>query len=266
MVVTNGKDAVFVHTVVDPDPIKVNIDDTTTAEEVCIKVSKDLKIGPVARHLFALRLHDKNVFLGPNVLMSQLKSNICVFRLRFKVPQPERLESIDSNAYNYFSHQARKDFVKGEVPDISFEKKDQKKEVVGLAITDMYLYKEEKGVEISAVVQDYKKFIPKKVQSYHSIFLKKPIRENLSKIEEKKWDYPHVKRAWIEQFREMAPSYLTEEFTVLPGDGSEYRTLSVRVDPFNKNYPGIQVKPDGKKEVSDQPAEYYSFIGNQMSE
>lgn len=248
MVVANGKGTLLVHTAVDEEPIKVSIDETTTSEDVCVKISKDLKIGPVARYLFALRLPDKNVFLGPNVLISQLKSNVLVFRLRFKVPQPERLEAIDIGAYNYFFHQARKDFVNGEVPDISYKKKDQKKEAVGLAITDMYLYKVEKGVDISAVVQDYKRFFPKEVQNYHRIFLKKPIRTNLSKIEENRLESSYIKRRWIEQFREMAPSYLTEEFTVLPGDGSEIRTLSVRIDPFDEKCPGIQVKPDGKKE------------------
>ncbi|KAK3911076.1 Tyrosine-protein kinase hopscotch [Frankliniella fusca] len=247
MVVTNGMDKVIVHTVVDDEPIRISIDPNTTAEDVCIQVSRDLKIGPVARYLFALRLHDKNVFLGPNVLLSQLKSNVLIFRMRFKVPQPERLEEIDIGAYNYFFHQARRDFVDGEVPDISYDKKDQKKEAVGLAITDMYLFKLEKGVDISTVVQDYKKFFPKKVQNYHSIFLKKPIREYLSKIEENNLDYLYIKRRWIEQFREMAPSYLTEEFTVLPGDDS-HRTLSVRVDPYDEKHPGVQVKPDGKKD------------------
>lgn len=248
MVVANGMDSVIVQTVVNDEPLQVSIDASTTAEDVCIKVSKDLKIGPVARYLFALRLQDKNVFLGPNVLLSQLKSNVLLFRMRFKVPQPERLEKIDGGAYDYFFHQARRDFVDGEVPDISYDKKDQKKEAVGLAITDMYLFKLEKRVDISTVVQDYKKFFPKKVQNYHSIFLKKPIREYLSKIEENNLDYLYIKRRWIEQFREMAPSYLTEEFTVLPGDGSEYRTLSVRVDPYDEKHPGIQVKPDGKKD------------------
>ncbi|XP_034246604.1 tyrosine-protein kinase hopscotch [Thrips palmi] len=248
MVVVNGKSTLLVHTAVKEEPIKVSIDDTTTAEDVCIKISKDLNIGPVARYLFALRLPDKNVFLGPNILLSLLKSNAFVFRVRFKVPQPERLEAIDVGAYNYFFHQARKDFVDGEVPDISFKKRDQKKEALGLAITDMYLYKVEKGVEISAVVQDYKRFFPKEVQNHHSIFLKKPIRENLCRIEEHKLESVYIKRRWIEQFREMAPSYLTEEFTVLPGDGSEIRSLSVRVDPFNEQCPGIQVKPDGKKD------------------
>lgn len=262
MVVVNGKSTLLVHTAVDDEPIKVSIDDTTTSEDVCVKISKDLKIGPVARYLFALRLPEKNVFIGPNVLLSQLKSNVLVFRLRYKVPQPERLEAIDMGAYNYFFLQARKDFVDGEVPDISYKKKDQKKEAVGLAITDMYLYKVEKGVDISAVVQDYKRFFPKEVQNYHSIFLKKPIREYLSKIEENKLESLYIKRRWIEQFREMAPSYLTEEFTVLPGDGSEIRTLSVRVDPFDEKCPGIQIKPDGKKDVSH--AQIYFWVSSKF--
>lgn len=248
MVLADGQKTILVHTAVDGEPIKVSINNTTTSEDVCIKVSKDLKIGPVARYLFALRLHDKNIFLGPNILLCHLKPTVFTYRIRFKVPQLERLEALDVSAYNYFFHQARKDFVGGEVPDISYEKKDQKKEAMGLAITDMYLYKVEKGCDISTVMQDYKKFVPKKVQNYHSFYLKRPIREHLEKIEENKLDSVYVKRRWIEQFREMAPSYLTEEFFVLPGDGSEYRTQSVRVDPFDENCPGIQIKPDGKKE------------------
>lgn len=250
MVVTNGENSVLVHTAVNDEPIQVIIDDSTTPEDVCIKISKDLRIGPVARYLFALRLHDKNLFLGPNILLSQLKSNVFDFRMRFKVPHQERLEEIDVNAYNYFFYQARRDFVNGLVSDISFDKKDQKKEAVGLAVTDMYLFKVEQGVEVSAVVQNYKKFFPKKVQNYHSVFLKKPIKHFLNQIDEhNKLDSVAIKRRWISQFGEMAPSYLTEEFTVLPGDDTEYRTLSVRVDPFDENCPGVQVKPDGKKDV-----------------
>lgn len=246
--VVEGKNVAFVHTAVNDEPIQINIDESTTSEDVCIKISRNLQIGPVARYLFALRLLDKNLFIGPNIRLSQLKSNVFIFRMRFKVPQAERLEAMDLHAYIYFFHQARRDFVNQEVPDISYETKDQKKEAVGLAITDMYLFKLEKGIETSAVVQDYKKFIPKTLQSSHSIFLKKPIRDNLKKIDENKLGPLYIRRKWIEQFRQMAPSYLTEEFTVLPGDGSEYRTLSVRVDPFDEKCPGIQVKPDGKKD------------------
>lgn len=47
----------------------------TTAEDVCIKICRDLKITPVVRHIFALKVPGKNVFLMPAQTFTTKKNN-----------------------------------------------------------------------------------------------------------------------------------------------------------------------------------------------
>lgn len=43
----------------------------TTAEDICIKICRELKITPAARHIFALKVVDKDVFLMPAQTFSE---------------------------------------------------------------------------------------------------------------------------------------------------------------------------------------------------
>lgn len=47
----------------------------TTAEDVCIRICRELKITPAARHIFALKVPDKNVFLMSAQTFTEKKTN-----------------------------------------------------------------------------------------------------------------------------------------------------------------------------------------------
>lgn len=170
---------VTVNVVVDNKTIYVPYSSTTTAEDLCITLCKQLGIGPVARHLFALRVSGKpSVFLMSTATFSAKNSSYDL-RIRYKVATIPRLKKVDVKAYDYYFHQARNDVLENRIPDL-YEK--YKRELVGLGVTDMYRVMLEKDIPRETVESDYKKYIPKEVIKRHSIFIKKPIHDTLGKI------------------------------------------------------------------------------------
>lgn len=157
----------------------------TTAEDVCIFVCKQLNIGTVARHLFALRIHGKQIFLKASATFGE-KYMEFDFRLRFKPANLNRLKKTDIKAYDYYFHQVRTDVLENKVQDLQYVK--YRKELLGLGITDMYRVILEKDIARSIVESDYKKYIPKEVQKKHAFFVKKPIHETLSRLEKSSYD------------------------------------------------------------------------------
>jgi len=239
-----------VHIYVDDEILKISLQSSTTAEDVCIEVSKHLGIGPVARHLFALRLRGSKIWFNPGLRLSEMRAEYD-FRLRFKVPSLSRLKKADIKAYDYYFHQARNDVMNNEIPDISYDK--HRRELVGLGVADMYRVMLEKGVERDIVESDYKKYIPKEVIKHHFFFIKKPIHDSLVKIKKNAqhdaWDAWFVKGEYLKQFEEMAPNYLSEEFKALTDEDGCVQTILVKVNPFHEEQPGIRFRYDGKKEV-----------------
>lgn len=166
--------------------ISIPFNSSLTAEDVCIEVSKSLKIGTMARHLFALRVSGKQVFLPPSYTFQEKQS--LDFRIRFKVAHISKLRKIDIKAYDYYFQQARTDVLENKVPGLVYEK--YKKELVGLGITDMYRVILEKGWTRETVANDYKKYLPKDVIKKHSFFIKKPIYDHLGKLQKSVLDAP----------------------------------------------------------------------------
>lgn len=167
-----------VHTVIDNKTIYIPYNRTTTAEDICTILCKQLGVGPAARHLFALRLTGKQLYLMPAAIFSD-KNTSYDLRIRYKVANVNRLKRVDIRAYDYYFHQARNDVLENKIPNL-YEK--YKRELVGLGVTDMYRVMLEKDIPKETVVSDYKKYIPKEVIKRHSIFIKKPIQDTLGKI------------------------------------------------------------------------------------
>lgn len=142
------------------DIVMVPYNDSTTAEDICIQICKQLNIGPVARHIFALRTHSKHIFLRPSNKFVE-KAQDLDFRIRFKPASLHRLKKIDVKAYDYYFHQVRTDVLDNKVLGLDFEL--NRKELVGLGITDMYRVMLEKDIPRDVVENDYKKYIPKEV-------------------------------------------------------------------------------------------------------
>lgn len=238
-----------VHICIENAILNISLKSSMTAEDVCIEVSKHLGIGPVARHLFALRLHRSKIWLNPGHRLSETRASAeCDFRLRYKVPRLSRLKKADIYAYDYYFHQARNDVMNNEIPDISYDK--YRCELVGLGVADMYRVMLEKGVERDIVESEYKKYIPKEVVKHHFFFIKKPIHDSLVKIKKSaQHDAWFVKGEYLKQFEEMAPNYLSEEYKALADEDGCVQTVLIKVNPFHEEQPGVRVQYDGKKEV-----------------
>jgi hypothetical protein len=241
-----------VHIYIDNDIYEIPLKSSTTSEDVCIEISKRLGIGPVATHLFALRLHGSKIWFNPSSRLSEIRTKIEYdFRLRYKVPSLSRLKKTDKKAYNYYFHQARSDVMNNDIPDISYDK--HRHELIGLGVADMYRVMLEKGVEKDIVESEYKKYIPKEVIKHHFFFIKKPIHDSLEKIKKSAqhgaWDAWFVKGEYLKQFEEMAPNYLSEEYKALTDKDGCAQTVLIKVNPFHEDQPGIRVQYEGKKEV-----------------
>lgn len=237
---------IFVHLCGDSDVKQIDLNICPTTEDVCIEISKQLGIGPVARFIFGLCIHGTNVFCPDHrILNSQCQYD---FRLRFKVPSLSRLKKIDINAFNYYFHQVRGDVMDNKIPDISYDK--FKQELVGLGVADMYRVMLEKGIDRESVESDYKKYIPKEVIKHHYFLIKKPIHDSLCRIKKGgNHDALYVKGQYLKQFEDMAPNYLTEEYRAETDESGCTRNIFIRINPFHKEIPGISYRYDVKKEV-----------------
>ncbi|KAF4530900.1 hypothetical protein B566_EDAN017815, partial [Ephemera danica] len=244
-----GIQTVIVHLCIDDEFRKIAVGKScSTAEDLCINISRSLKIGPVARHLFALRLHhNTQIWLSPKTDLASCEHSEFDFRLRFRLSSFGRLKKIDPIAFNYFFHQCKGDIMENKIPEISYDK--HKRELVGLGVADMYRVILEKKVDSETVENEYKKYIPQEVVKRHPFFIKKPIRESLQKIQRcGQRDPAYVKGVYVKQFEEMAPNYMTEEFKSLTDEGGIVYKVNLSVNPFHKVYPGVYVCIEGKKE------------------
>ncbi|XP_018333328.1 tyrosine-protein kinase hopscotch [Agrilus planipennis] len=244
-----GEPALSVNLVLDKKVMSISYSATTTAEDVCTTVCKKLSIGPVARHLFALRVKDKQIFLMPSATFTE-KNPSYDLRIRFKPASLDKLKKIDINAYNYYFHQARNDLLENKIPDIVFDK--CRRELVGLGVTDMYRVMLEKDITKEIVENDYRKYMPKEVIKRHSFFVKKPVKDTLEKIRRSGHDAWYVKSEYLKQLDNIAPEYLCEEYKALNDrDGSIY-SVFVRVSPYHPTDPGIRICLESRKDQWEQ--------------
>lgn len=153
------------------------------AEDLCISVCKQLKIGPVVRHLFAFRLTGTSIYLEPSTKLHQKHFNLD-FRLRFKPVKISKLKTVDPKAYHYYYHQVRQDIIESKIPDEFYEK--YKNEVLGLSVTDMFRVILEKNLSPDMIQKDYKKYVPKKLLKNHRFFVRKPIQKCLQQLDQRR--------------------------------------------------------------------------------
>lgn len=100
------------------------------------QVCKHIGIGPIARHLFALKNRSSKHWCPPAFKLEGKDKSKFDFRLRFKPSSLQRLKENDEKAYDYFFQQARTDVLENKVPDIVYER--HKRELIGLGVSDMY--------------------------------------------------------------------------------------------------------------------------------
>ncbi|XP_070150583.1 tyrosine-protein kinase hopscotch [Polyergus mexicanus] len=184
-----------------------------TVEDLCIKICKFFKISPLARHLFALQNYSSKLWFPYGYEFTGKEKNRFDFRLRFKPCSMQKLKQIDEQAYNYYFQQVRTDIMNNKVPDIVYEK--HKDELIGLGVSDMYREMLEKQLPRETVESEYKKYIPKECIKRHAFFVKKPIYNALAGISKEHLDASYVKQQYLQQFENMAPNYLCEEYKAI---------------------------------------------------
>ncbi|XP_015589166.1 tyrosine-protein kinase hopscotch isoform X2 [Cephus cinctus] len=228
----------IIHLATDTKIINVPFSAGTTAEELCVKICKQLGIGPVTRHLFALRNRSSKHWYPLGHKLEGKEKAKFDFRVRFKPSSLQRLKQLDIKAYDYYFQQARNDVLDNNVPDIVYER--HKRELIGLGVSDMYRVMLEKDIPREIIESDYKKYIPKECIKRHSFFIKKPIHNALGRISGH--DASYVKEQYLNQFQSMAPNYLCEEYKALMDRGTSNPPLRVllRVNAAEVKYCDIE--------------------------
>lgn len=181
---------------------EIKHDRSDTCEDVCTELCRRWKISPLVRLLFGLRIHKTKLWLAG---CRQLKDGEKYeFRIRFKVnhrqcftsrqlndsfywlPQIPRLSDLyqlDKNAYDYFYHQVRHDFLYEAIPEVTYP--NFKDELLGLCVTTMYIEMIEINKGVNYYKRNYKKYVPSNVVKHHSWFLKNKIESSLNEMIEK---------------------------------------------------------------------------------
>lgn len=236
------------------DPIKVKIDDSTTVEDIIIDVCKFLKISPVTRHLFALKyinvIPTAWLSLSHRIHQDKPKRDY-EFAIRYNVPDVNRLQSVDLNTYDFYFKQAKQGILKNSIPNIDIDKYE--KDINGLSVLDMLRATKEDGLSEEYVLEHYRKFLPVHAKQKHKFFLKKPVIQKFKKVR-RDVDALYVKNGYLEQFKKIAPNYLTEEFNalILRNDIENLYAVQIRVNPFDENQPGISTKDEHEEKVCTQ--------------
>lgn len=248
--------SIKVHTAVQGTPLEIPVTINTTVEDVIIEASKLLNIGPVARHLFGLRvmsITNDHLWLSPSLFILYAKSehHVYEYKLRYKMPDVKRLKSIDRHAYNFYFYQVKSDLLKSKVTGLCYD--TYKRELIGLGVADMYraILEEDKSRE--TVEHNYKQFMPKEVVKQHMFFLKKPVQDTLKKIINNNTVDTHyvsvIKESYLEQFNSIAPDYLEEEYKALHNENGCSVNVTFRVNPFHTEMPGVRMCTENRKEV-----------------
>lgn len=234
------------------DSFKIPLDEKEiTVEDACTLVAIKLGIGPLCRHLFSLNISGSGEWLAQHfTLQSITASNVFVYRLRFKVPNLRRLKEIDLAAFDYYYHQVRRDVLTNNVRSLNYEKEEGA--ILGLAVADMYRVMLEDKVSLAEMESKYKTFIPKIILKKHlfNVHIKQKIIAALSTIARVGHsDVWFVKEEYLMHFERTATNYLIEEFTAQTDEKGVVRFVTLVINPFDAEQPGLQFTYTGKSEV-----------------
>jgi len=248
--------SIKVHTAVQVTPYDIPVTINTTVEDVIIETSKLLNIGPIARHLFGLRVlsvTDDNLWLSPSlfILYAKNEHHVYEYKLRYKMPDVKQLKSTDRHAYNFYFYQVKSDFLQSKVTGLCYD--TYQRELIGLGVADMYRTILEEGESKESIEQNYKQFMPKEVVKQHMDFLKKPVQDTLKKLINNNTVDTHyvsvIKEGYLEQFNSIAPDYLEEEYKTLYNENGSVLNVTFRVNPFHSEMPGVRMCTENRKEV-----------------
>ncbi|XP_050438365.1 tyrosine-protein kinase hopscotch-like isoform X2 [Adelges cooleyi] len=254
--------SIKVRTAIRSEPLEIPVNVNTTVEDVIMETSRILYIGPVARHLFALRPYsagnNKNTWLNPSsiVVHAKKKQHVYEYKLLYKTFDTKRLKSIDRFAYNYYYHQVKTDLLNNNVTGLCYV--TYRPYIIGLGVTEMYreILVECKNKE--DVERNYLQYMPKELFKWHYIFilyfLKKPIIEKLRSVMDcnaKHLYFPSdslFKSSYVDQFTWIAPDYLEGEYIALYDVNGNSIEVTLKINPFHSKMPGIRMCTTDKEE------------------
>ncbi|XP_062138602.1 tyrosine-protein kinase hopscotch isoform X2 [Drosophila sulfurigaster albostrigata] len=210
---------------------------TLLAEEISCMMCRQMEILPAAQLLFGIREHNSSGSSSSsssnnnNSHSSSSSSNnnsancnkwqlagehlscnvrYC-FRMRFRVPELDRqLSEIDANCHTYLYHQMRYDMLHEQIQEIRYP--DHKDKVMGLAVMDMLIDKEERQLAAQAVEKAYKTYLPRSLWRAHRIFVRAKIRSTFRQLSVNQPAVDSLKWHYVHQICHLAPTYLTEQF------------------------------------------------------
>lgn len=215
---------------------------TLHCEEICTTMCRSLEILPTAQLLFGLREHSNNN--GQRKSSSKSSSNSSgsssssssssggavnvrykwqlpgenlstnvryCFRMRFRVPDLDRqLPEIDPNSHKYLYHQMRYDMLHELIDEIRYP--NHKDKVMGLAVMDMLIDKEEQQLQAQTVEKSYKNYLPRNLLREHRFFVRSKICNRFHQLNDIQPTVDTLKWHYVHQICHLAPSYLTEQF------------------------------------------------------
>lgn len=243
--VNEGIDVVLFH---EDEPLHFPAEKKLQAEYLCFQAARHCKIGPVARHLFALRrCLDLSWLSASHVLFVESGECLqCEFRLRFHVPDIDKLIEDDVEAFNYYFHQIRSDYLKELIPDV-LESQDK---ALGLAVADMVRVVKETGVSRDVVEKDYRKYIPAKVLKkwFVKFWMKGALRNNLVELDKNLDDVVYIKGKYVNQITELAKDYVCETFEAQIDEDGKVQKVKLQVNPYHETNPGLRMQYPGKNQ------------------
>lgn len=168
--------SVFLYTINEYKDYEYGVDES--CEAICRELCKDLAITPIANLLFSLRIKGTDHFLpGCDPVLPTVKYE---FRLRYQVPTLSEFKKLDKMAFNYFFHQVKSDLVNNKIPELEYP--NHKNQVVGLAVTSMYVEMLEKNLKVTELERTFGNYLPQKHIKKHPIFMKQQISKILKDI------------------------------------------------------------------------------------
>lgn len=190
-------------------------------EEICTIMCRHMDILPTAVLLFGIREQSNGTETSPMTLKVKhkwqlpgelLNSSVrYCFRMRFRVPELDRqLPVIDVHCHKYLYHQMRYDMLHEQIAEIRYP--EQRDKVMGLAVMDMVIDREEQLLLAQAVEKAYKSYLPRSLWRAHRIFVRSKIRSTFRRLNSNRPNVDSLKWHYVHQICDLAPTYLTEQF------------------------------------------------------
>uniref|UniRef100_A0A1B0CSM3 non-specific protein-tyrosine kinase n=2 Tax=Lutzomyia longipalpis TaxID=7200 RepID=A0A1B0CSM3_LUTLO len=219
---------------------------TATCEAVCNLVCRKLKVQPIVELLFGLRPCGSRNFVAPcQPLVAKQKYE---FRIRYKLPDVTKLKDLDKELFKYYFSQVKHDLLENKIPHLQYEEHSRK--IMGLVLTDMYLEMVQNKVSPQELMGRYKRYVPKVImKKYTMLFVKRAIKKELDMIEKFDHDPFYIIQSYISEISNIAPEYLTEEYSastpyLRERDQTPKRNscpVTLRISPYHADQPGLRV-------------------------